>query len=72
MHNYKTLSVSMFLCSKRPLKARRIFLIQSETPEGPSQEMKEPEEKYEENNSPLLSQFLGQGLIEFLISRPSN
>ena len=55
MHNYKTLSVSRFLCSKRPLEAWRIFLIQSETLEGPNQEMKEPEEKYEENNSPLLS-----------------
>lgn len=31
----------------------------------------EPEERNEEKNSPLLSQFLGQGLIDFLISRPS-
>lgn len=56
---------------EKPLKAQRNFLVQSETPEGPSQEIKEPEEKNEENNSILLSHFLGQGLIDFLISRPS-
>lgn len=45
--------------------------VQSETPWGPSKATEEPEEREEENNSIPLSRFLGQGLIDFLISRPS-
>lgn len=60
----------MHYLKEKPL---RIFsaLVQSETPEGPRKETEEPEERNEENNSILLSPFLGQGLIDFLISRPS-
>lgn len=72
MYSYKTQEpFPDVLCEEKPLKAQRTFLVQSEAPEGPSQEIKEPEERNEENNSILLSQFLGQGLIDFLISRPS-
>ena len=37
------------------MKAQRIFFVQSEIPEGPSGEIKEPEERDEENDSPFVS-----------------